>query len=135
MQKTAAKIATSTAITTLLLAGGASVAFAQTYSNTNIPGSAGTVIPAGTTTSGSAEPIVNPSGSAVTTGASSAATPGVPNTGTTGSVTTDTTTTTPGVPNTGAGGDVAANIVMLGIAALIAGGGVAYLVRQRYAAV
>lgn len=41
--------------------------------------------------------------------------------------------TTPGVPNTGAGGDSAGNLAVLGVSALVALGGAAYLARQRYA--
>ncbi len=41
--------------------------------------------------------------------------------------------TTPGVPNTGAGGDATTNLAVLGVSALVAAGGAAYLARKRYA--
>lgn len=51
-------------------------------------------------------------------------------TGTT--VTTPTTgATTPTAPNTGAGGDAAQNLTLLGVSALVAVGGAAYLARTK----
>lgn len=38
--------------------------------------------------------------------------------------------TTPGAPNTGAGGSAATNVLVLGISALVAAGGVTYLSRR-----
>jgi len=102
-----------------LLAGGASVAFAQTYSN---PDGSGSVVPNSGTT--------NTSGNTNT------------NTGTTSSTSTsDTgggavlgaTSTDPNVPNTGAGGDTAAMLSILTVSGLAAVAGATYLMRKRMA--
>jgi len=103
------KIAGSVAVTAALVLGGAGLAFAQSYGNTT--GSSGVTSPSTSGSSGSAS-------SASMTGSSSTTSGG--------------STTTPGVPNTGAGGDSAGNLAVLGVSALVALGGAAYLARQRY---
>ncbi len=97
------KIAAGSALTGALLLTGAGLVFAQTATTT------GTM---GPTYTGAAA-----TGTDTTLGSSTA--------GVTG--------TTPGVPNTGAGGDAASNLAMLGVAALVAIGGAAYLSRKQFA--
>lgn len=46
-----------------------------------------------------------------------------------GTVNTTSTTTTPGVPNTGAGGDATMNLVLLLGSAVLAAGGLIYMIR------
>ncbi len=132
-EKTLAKLAGGATVAALLLTS--SVALAQTPmydTGANGSGSAGTIVPSQTipNTTGATDPVggnTSVPGTTSTTGT----TPGIPNTG------TDTMTgngaSTPGVPNTGAGGDATTTALVLGVSALVAIGGAAYLARQKFA--
>ena len=62
-----------------------------------------------------------------TTGAATTGTSATTGTG----ATTGTSATTPTAPNTGAGGDTSENLALLGVSALVAAGGAAYLARSK----
>ena len=104
-----ARTAASSTAVALLIAGGALVAQAQT----NASGTNGTyTTPGGTTMNNTSGTSGSTTGTGSTTGSGG-------------------TSATPGAPNTGAGGDMAANLALLGTAAVAAIGGAAYLARQR----
>ncbi|MBX4191928.1 hypothetical protein KW798_00345 [Candidatus Parcubacteria bacterium] len=113
----AAKIASGLAIASLLLTS--SVALAQTQTT---PGGSGVNNTTGT-------------GSNMNTGTTNdTSTNGTSNTSTsnTSGATSNTTgsSSVPGAPNTGTGGDGATTALLVGVAALIALGGIAYLARN-----